>query len=139
MVSKGQFFSESSSKLISCCCCFISKLQSFLKKHGEIYIAVQNFPKIVAILQHDVTIRSGTKDCCDPLTIQFPPPLSVYEHGEKALLKMVEKKGGNYCLKFASTGNFSRESLPILHNKRVSMGLTDRRKTAKNLVDSRKN
>ena len=29
---------------------------------------------------------------------------------------MVEKKGGNYCLKFASIGNFSRESLPILHN-----------------------
>ena len=27
----------------------------------------------------------------------------------------------------------------ISYNKRVSMGLTDRRKTAKNLVDSRKN
>ena len=74
-----------------------------------LYVAVQNFPKIVPI-------RSGTKDCCDPLTIQSLPPLSVYEHGAKALLKMVEKKGGNYCLKFASIGNFSRESLPILHN-----------------------
>ena len=84
--------------------------------HGRIYIAVQNFPKIVPISQYDVTIRSGTKDCCDPLTIQSLPPLSVYEHGAKALLKMVEKKGGNYCLKFASIGNFSRESLPILHN-----------------------
>ena len=88
------------------------KLQSFLKKHpvfvvpGQIYIAVQNFPKIVPISQH-------------PLTIQFLPPLSVYEHGAKALLKMVENKGGNCCLKFASIGNFSRESLPILHNYNV--------------------
>ena len=81
-----------------------------------LYIAVQNFRKIVPISQHDVTIRSGTKHCCDPLTIQSLPPLSVYEHGAKVLLKMVEKKGGNYCLKFASIGNFSRESLPILHN-----------------------
>ena len=82
----------------------------FEKARGFLlYIAVQNFPKIVPI-------RSGTKDCCDPLTIQSLPPLSVYEHGAKALLKMVEKKGGNYCLKFASIGNFSRESLPILHN-----------------------
>lgn len=77
--------------------------------HGRIYIAVSNFPKIVPISQYDVSIRSGTKDCCDPLVL-------VYEHGAKALLKMVEKKGGNYCLKFASIGNFSRESLPILHN-----------------------
>ena len=84
--------------------------------HGRIYIAVQNFPKIVPISQYDVAIRSSTKDCCDPLTIQSLPPLSVYEHGAKVLLKMVEKKGGNYCLKFASIGNFSRESLPILHN-----------------------
>lgn len=81
-----------------------------------LYIAVQNFPKIVPISQHDVTIRSGKKHCCDPLTIQSLPPLSVYEDGAKALPKMVEKKGGNYCLKFASIGNFSRESLPILHN-----------------------
>ena len=35
--------------------------------HGRIYIAVQNFPKIVPISQYDVTIRSGTKDCCDHL------------------------------------------------------------------------
>lgn len=84
--------------------------------HGRIYIAVQNFPKIVPISQYDVAIRSSTKDCCDPLTIQSLPPLSVYEHGAKVLLKMVEKKGGNYYLKFASIGNFSRESLPILHN-----------------------
>ena len=79
-------------------------------------IAVQNFPKIVPISQHDVTIRSGTKDCCDPLTIPSLPPLSLYEHGAKALLKIVEKKGDNYSLRFASIGNFSRESLPILHN-----------------------
>ena len=83
------------------------KLQSFFEKapsfvvHGQICISVQNFPKIVPISQHDVTIRSGTKDCCDPVTIQSlraDPPLSVYEHGAKALLKMVEKKGGNYTV-----------------------------------------
>ena len=30
-------------------------------------------------------------------------------------------------------------AFPMITSKRVSMGLTDRRKTAKNLVDSRKN
>ena len=83
------------------------KLQSFFEKapsfvvHGQICISVQNFPKIVPISQHDVIIRGGTKDCCDPVIIQSlpaDPPLSVYEHGAKALLKMVEKKGGNYTV-----------------------------------------
>ena len=83
------------------------KLQSFFEKapsfvvHRQICISVQNFPKIVPISQHDVIIRGGTKDCCDPFIIQSlpaDPPLSVYEHGAKALLKMVEKKGGNYTV-----------------------------------------
>lgn len=83
------------------------KLQSFFEKapsfvvHGQICISVQNFPKIVPISQHDVIISGGTKDCCDPVIIQSlpaDPPLSVYEHGAKALLKMVEKKGGNYTV-----------------------------------------
>ena len=98
-------------------------------------IAVQNFPKIVPISQHDVTIRSGTKDCCDPLTIQSLPPLSVYEHGAKALLKMVEKKGDNYCLRFASIGNFSRESLPILHNYYVLRDIRNKFKEEKAFLE----
>ena len=100
-------------------------------------IAVQNFPKIVPISQHDVTIRSGTKDCCDPLTIQSLPPLSLYEHGAKALLKIVEKKGDNYSLRFASIGNFSRESLPILHNYYVLKDIRNKFKEEKAFLEKR--
>ena len=83
------------------------KLPSFFEKapsfvvHGQICISVQNFLKFVPISQHDVIIRGGTKDCCDLVIIQSlpaDPPLSVYEHGAKTLLKVVEKKGGNYTV-----------------------------------------
>ena len=52
-------------------------------------------------------------------------PVAIYPHS---------------CSEFRmSIAWFSRHPLYIVLNERVSMGLTDRRKTAKNLVDSRKN
>lgn len=59
----------------------------------------------------------------------------MYEHGAKALLKMVEKKGDNYCLRFASIGNFSRESLPILHNYYVLRDIRNKFKEEKAFLE----